>query len=114
MSVAENESTARAASQGVGVDAIANPISGVAFPEGAAFSGPVTASSTVIITGSANFSQLTVSGNFRSATSGAIAFLMATSGGAAAGSGASISGLVPQGFITIVVSGAVGRIPYFN
>ena len=113
MSVNSNESTAKSAAYGVGVDMISNPISGTSFPEAAAFSGPVTASNTFTATASASFTQLFVSGIFNTGASGYI-FLIATSGGAAAGSGASISGMIPQGFVTVVVSGAVGRVPYFN
>lgn len=46
--------------------------------------------------------------------SGQLRFLAATSGTIVAGSGTSISGLIPQGFITVMVSGVIGKIPYFG
>ena len=108
MSVNENESTAKSAAYGAGVDMIANPISGVSFPEQVAFAGLTT-------TASASFNQIFVSGKFSTtSSSGTMSFLVATSGTIVAGSGTSMSGIIPQGYITVVVSGVIGKIPYFG
>lgn len=114
MSVNENESTAKSASMGVGVDAISNPISGTSFPEAVALS-TVTVSNVFSATASASFNQIFVSGKFSTTSaSGTMSFLTATSGTIVAGSGTSMSGIIPQGYITVVVSGVIGKIPYFG
>lgn len=107
MPVNENESTAKAASMGVGVDAIANPISGVQFGDPANFGGIVT------INASASINQVTVSGVFNTSTSG-VNFFAFRSGTATGGSGGTFSGLDPVTWIAIQVSGNALRIPVWG
>ncbi len=51
MPVNENESTAKSASMGVGVDAISNPTSGVQFPEMVVFSASALFAQNITVTG---------------------------------------------------------------
>ena len=119
MSVNQNESTAKSAAYGAGVDMIANPISGTSFPEQAAFqgvtvAGSATFSSITSITGSANFSQLTISGMLYTGSSG-LTLVQNVSGAATGGSGGTFSGLDPVGYIAFqTAAGAIRRIPYFT
>ena len=119
MSVNQNESTAKSAAYGAGVDMISNPVSGTSFPEQTAFqgitvAGSATFSSITSITGSANFAQVTVSGLLRTESSG-IVFIQNVSGAATGGSGGTFSGLDPVGYIAFqTAAGAIRRIPYFT
>lgn len=119
MSVNENESTARSASQGVGIDAISNPTSGTSFGEqvslqGVTVAGSATFSAITSITGSASFSQITISGLLRTNSSG-LTLIQNVSGAATGGSGGTFSGLDPVGYVAFqTAAGAIRRIPYFT
>ena len=112
MSVNENESTSKGASQGIGVDMISNPISGTSFPEAVTFQ-QITVQGISTFSASASVSQMTVSGLFRTASSG-IVFIQNVSGAATGGSGGSFSGKDPTGYIQVVAGGALAKIPYFS
>lgn len=116
MSVNQRESTAKSATMGVGVDAIANPISGTSFGEAVVFQ-QVTIEGVASMTGSGQFNQLFVSGKVDTVSaSGVLTFATgATSGTAVGGSGYSgVFLLAPQGFVPVVVSGVICKIPFFN
>jgi hypothetical protein len=112
-SVNENESTAKTAAYGAGVDMISNPISGLSFPEAVVFQG-ITVQGVSTHTGSANFSQLTISGMIFTGSSG-ITIVQNVSGAATGGSGGTFSGLDPVGYLAFqTAAGAIRRIPYFT
>ena len=112
MSVNQNESTAKSAAYGAGVDMISNPISGTSFPEAVVFQ-QVTIQGVTSVTASANFSQITVSGMLRTESSG-IVFIQNVSGAATGGSGGTFSGKDPVGYISAQANGAIIKIPYFS
>ena len=113
MSVNQNESTAKSAAYGAGVDMIANPISGTSFPEAVVFQ-QVTIQGVTSITGSANYAQVTVSGLLYTGSSG-LTLVQNVSGAATGGSGGTFSGLDPVGYIAFqTAAGAIRRIPYFT
>ena len=113
MSVNENESTAKSATMGVGVDMITNPISGTNFGEAVVFGSTATFNGITSIAASASISQITISGLFRTGSSG-ITLIQNVSGAATGGSGGSFSGKDPVGYIQILANGALAKIPYFS